>query len=80
MQPHHTPPESAEVHAPTGALIGLTRTLEIVGLGRTAWLDRVKARTAPAPIKLGRRTLWVETEVRAFVVDCVRRHRAGANA
>jgi predicted DNA-binding transcriptional regulator AlpA len=63
-----------------GALIGLPRTLELVGIGRTAWLDRVKAGTAPKPIKMGRRTLWVETEVRAFVADCVRRHREGGAA
>jgi len=75
---HHPAPESAGNAAPNGALIGLPRVLEIVGLGRTAWLDRVKAGTAPQPIKMGRRTLWIEGEILAFVAECVRRHREGA--
>jgi len=75
-----TPSESTEVRPIAGALIGLPRVLEVVGLGRTAWLDRVRAKTAPQPIKLGKRTLWLEAEVAQFVADCVRRHREGASA
>lgn len=73
--PPNTGPATAQPRS--GALIGLPRALELVGLGRTAWLDLVKAGTAPAPIKIGRRTLWVEAEVFAFVAECVRRHREG---
>lgn len=80
MQTTTNPNESAPLGVPPGPLIGLPRCLQLVGLGRTAWLDRVKAGTAPKPIKLGRRTLWVESEVLAFVADCVRRHRDGAGA
>lgn len=80
MQVNTNPSESAPNAGQSGALIGLPRTLELVGIGRTAWLDRVKAGTAPKPIKMGRRTLWVEAEVRAFVVNCVRRHREGGAA
>jgi predicted DNA-binding transcriptional regulator AlpA len=60
-----------------GPLIGLPQCLALVGLRRTAWLDRVKAGVAPSPIRIGRRTLWQESEVRAFIADCVRRHREG---
>jgi predicted DNA-binding transcriptional regulator AlpA len=80
MQAIANPAESAPVGVSPGPLIGLPRCLQLVGLGRTAWLDRVKAGTAPKPIKLGRRTLWVEAEVLAFVTDCVRRHREGVSA
>lgn len=76
-----SPSNSQESATPQGAaspLVGLPRALALVGLGRTAWLDRVKAGTAPQPIKLGRRTLWVEAEVLQFVAECVRRHREGA--
>jgi predicted DNA-binding transcriptional regulator AlpA len=77
MKTRDTPPASGPDAEIVGPLIGLPQVLALVGLGRTAWLDRVKARTAPTPIKIGRRTLWQESEVRAFIADCVRRHREG---
>lgn len=78
---HHTSPhEYASSHSPPDALIGLPRVLQLVGLGRTAWLDRVRNGSAPQPIKEGRRTLWVEAEIKAWMADRVRRYREGAPA
>lgn len=56
-------------------LIRLPETLNIVGLGRSAWLERVKNGTAPAPVKNGRTTAWVESEVRQWVRDRIRESR-----
>ena len=47
----------------------------MVGLGRTAVLDRVKAGAFPAPVKVGRATLWRESEVSGWVVAQVRQSR-----
>ncbi len=70
------PPESAEpgTHAP-GRLIRLPGALNLVGLGRSAWLDLVHKRKAPQPVKIGRATLWVESEVRAFIAERIRQSR-----
>jgi predicted DNA-binding transcriptional regulator AlpA len=67
------PSESEE--AQSMAWVGLPRVLELTGLGRTNWLDKVKDGTAPQPIREGRRTLWVEGEVRAWMANRVRRYR-----
>lgn len=48
-------------------LLRLPEVLETVGLGRTAWLDRVKAKTAPQPAKIGRATVWSCNEVQAWM-------------
>jgi prophage regulatory protein len=58
-------------------LLRLPQTLQRVGLGRTAWLDRVKAGTAPQPVKIGRATCWAESEVQAWIAARLRESRAG---
>jgi prophage regulatory protein len=58
-------------------LIRLPAVLDRVGLGRTAVLDRVKAGTFPAPLKVGRATLWQESAVSAWCVAQVRAQRKG---
>lgn len=58
-------------------LIRLPETLRQVNLGRTAWLDLVRERKAPQPVKIGRATLWVETEVQAFIRARIRAGRNG---
>ncbi len=71
---------SANDSAPAGPLIGCPQCMRLTDLGRTAWLDRVRRKEAPQPIKIGRRTMWVEAEVLAYVAECVRRYREGAGA
>lgn len=36
---------------------------KICGIGRTAWLTLVSAGKTPAPIRLGRRVLWLREEI-----------------
>lgn len=72
MQTDTNPPESG---GDAGRLIRLPAALDLVGLGRSAWLDLVRQRKAPQPVKIGRASLWVESEVRAFIAERVRQHR-----
>ena len=58
-------------------LLRLPATLDRVSLGRTAWLDLVRDRKAPAPIKLGRASAWVESEIDAWLRDRIRLSRKG---
>ncbi|MBN8508534.1 MAG: AlpA family phage regulatory protein [Burkholderiales bacterium] len=74
--PNHDVPAAAPAPAPE-RLIRLPAVLDLVGLGRTAVLDRVKAGAFPAPVRIGRAALWREAEVSAWVVAQVRAHREG---
>ena len=47
----------------------------MVCLGRTAWLDLVKDGTAPQPVKIGRATLWVHSELQGFIAERIRLSR-----
>jgi prophage regulatory protein len=70
------PTESTEPQPPApGRLIRLPGTLALVGLQRSAWLDLVRKRKAPQPVKIGRATLWVESEVQAFIAERIRESR-----
>jgi prophage regulatory protein len=50
-------------------LVRLPECLHIVGMGRSAWFDLVKAGTAPQPVKIGRAALWVTSELQRFIAD-----------
>jgi prophage regulatory protein len=58
-------------------LIRLPAALGMVGLGRTAWLDLVREGRAPRPIKIGRATAWVESELADWLREQIRNRRAG---
>lgn len=58
-------------------LLRLPACLHATGLGRTAWLDLVKAKKAPQPVKIGRATMWVEAEVSAFIEERIKASRGG---
>lgn len=68
------PSESANA-APR--LLRLPAALGMVGLGRTAWLDLVRDGKAPRPIKIGRATAWVESELADWLREQIRTRRAG---
>lgn len=53
----------------------LQSTLHAVELGRTSWLELVKAKQAPQPVKIGRATFWVASEVQRFIADRIRQSR-----
>jgi predicted DNA-binding transcriptional regulator AlpA len=56
-------------------LLRLPATLARVGLGRSAWLDLVKAGRAPQPVKIGRASAWLASEVAAWIAERVRDSR-----
>lgn len=61
--------------APTAAgerLIDIDTVLGRVRLGRSAWYERVRAGTAPAPVHLGRAAAWVESEIDEWIAERVR--------
>jgi prophage regulatory protein len=83
MPQEHSHESAAHAPAPASAstpdqLLRLPQTLERVGLGRTAWLDRVKAGTAPKPVKIGRATCWAASDVQAWIADRLRESRGQA--
>lgn len=67
---HLTPSEFAQER-----LVRLPECLQAVCLGRTAWLDLVKSGAAPQPVKIGRATFWVQSEVQRFIADRIRQSR-----
>lgn len=56
-------------------LIRLPDCLQMVRIGRTAWLDMVKAGQAPRSVKIGRATFWAASEVQAFIAERIRQSR-----
>lgn len=52
-------------------MIRLPDVLKLAGIGRTNWLDRVKAGTAPAPYKMGSAALWRRSEVEAWLASFI---------
>lgn len=73
---HPNPPASAV--APRGeVLLRLPQVLAMTGRGRTSTLDDVKAGTFPKPIKCGSASLWLHSEVQAWIAARVRQSREG---
>ncbi len=70
-------PRTAAAVPHADQLLRLLAVLAIVQGGRTWWLDLVKARKAPQPVKIGRSTFWLASEVQAWIADRVRDSRAG---
>lgn len=56
-------------------LIRLPDCLHLVRIGRTAWLDLVKDGQAPRPVKIGRASFWVLSEVQDFITERIRLSR-----
>jgi prophage regulatory protein len=65
-------PTTTPAAAPPERLLRLAATLETVGLGRSCWLDLVKAGRAPQPIKIGRATAWAQSEIQAWIESRIR--------
>jgi len=76
-------PESAPIGSPetpeptpktqgTDRLVRLPSVLQTVQGGRTWWLDLVKAGKAPAPVRIGRATLWQMSALQSWIADRVR--------
>lgn len=65
----------ANSHEPAPRLLRLPATLERVSLGRTAWLDLVREGNAPKPVKLGKASAWVESEISDWLRERIRTGR-----
>lgn len=66
--------------APAERFLTLAEVLAQVGIGRTAWTDRVRVGTAPKPIRIGARSLWVESELREWMAQQIAASRQGMAA
>lgn len=77
MHTESLPASTTAAPADPGRLIRLPAALALVGLGRSAWLELVQKRKAPQPVKINgcRATLWVESEVKAFIAERIRESR-----
>ena len=53
--------------APADRFLTLAEVLAHVGIGRTAWTDRVREGSAPKPIRVGARSLWVASEINQWM-------------
>ena len=73
---HTTPHESARmIRGENERLVRLPAALHAVELGRSAWLELVKTKAAPQPVKIGRATFWVWSELQTFIADRIRQAR-----
>jgi prophage regulatory protein len=54
-------------HTATRNLLPLPAVLELVPVGRAYWYSLVRDGKAPKPVKLGKRSLWVEAELDAWI-------------
>jgi len=48
---------------------------KMVGLGRTTIYERIKTGTFPRQIKLGRASVWVESEIQEWILRQIKRCR-----
>lgn len=62
---------------PGERLLRLPAVLELTGRGRTAVLDDVKAGRFPRPIKVGSASMWLHSEVQAWIGERIRQSRGG---
>lgn len=54
-------------------LLDIKTVLKRVAIGRTKLYALVAQRNFPQPLKIGRHTRWLETEVEAWVADLAER-------
>lgn len=59
-------------------LLRLPQILDMTGVGRTTWLTLVSRGEVGRPIKVGRASVWPESEVRAFIRSRIEASRGGA--
>ncbi|MCD9126687.1 helix-turn-helix transcriptional regulator [Luteimonas fraxinea] len=53
----------------------LSEVQAMTGMGSSWIYDQITAGNFPAPIKIGRRSLWVLSEIDAWVRDQIREYR-----
>jgi prophage regulatory protein len=60
-------------------IIRLPQVRDLVGLGKSAIYGKIKAGDFPKPVKLGRVSGWVESEVQAWINSQIMASRAVEN-
>ncbi|TCK43443.1 AlpA family transcriptional regulator [Paraburkholderia sp. BL8N3] len=73
MQMNHSPTEHVSVvafdrHVDKQRLIRVKEVLHTIGLGRTTLYALIKTGEFPEPRRVGKLSLWVESEVQAWIV------------
>lgn len=53
-------------------LIRMPEVMHMTALGKTAIYERVKLGEFPQPVKLGRASCWVESEVQRWIAERIR--------
>jgi prophage regulatory protein len=66
-------PETARV--PRSKLLDVPEVLGVTGIGRTAWLDAVREGRAPAPVRIGKRTFWLASDIESWIRERVKQSR-----
>ena len=56
-----------EISIPEGGFMRLKQVLALIPIGRTKWLDGVKAGQFPAPVKLGRCALYRAKDIAELI-------------
>lgn len=57
---------------PNARLLRLPQVLDRVGLKKTVVYDRIKDGTFPKPIKLGSASVWLDSDIQAWIEAQVR--------
>jgi len=58
-------------------LIRMPEVMKMAGIGKTAIYGRIKDHTFPAPVKVGRASTWVESDVQKWVDEQIAANRDG---
>lgn len=59
-------------------LLRMPQVENMVGLKKTVIYDSIKAGTFPKPIKLGSASVWIESEIQAWIAKQVEEQRRAA--
>jgi prophage regulatory protein len=76
QDPHEFTPTAIDA-TPMRRLMRLPECLQATAQGRSAFLNAVKAKQAPQPIKIGRATMWVQDEIAAYIESRIKASRGG---
>ncbi|GAQ30257.1 prophage CP4-57 regulatory [Ralstonia sp. NT80] len=66
--------------APQRRLIRMPEVMKMAGIGKTAIYGRIKEHTFPQPVKVGRASTWVESDVQKWVDEQIAASREEGDA
>jgi predicted DNA-binding transcriptional regulator AlpA len=59
--------EAVDTAHPSKRLLPLAEVLRRIPLSRSYWYECIASGEAPAPVKIGKRSLWLESEIGQWV-------------